>query len=266
VAAATGTYLDRILENTRAELASRRAAMPYAELERAASAAPTPVSVEGLRAEHVTVIAEFKRASPSKGAIAPNAVARAIAREYVAGGAGAISVLTDARYFGGSLGDLRAVADVAHAGARPTPVLRKDFVIDAYQLAEARAVGADIVLLIVAALGDAELRELLAAARDFGLAALVEVHDEGELERALAVDAMLVGINNRDLRSFQVDLATTERLASLAPPGVTLVGESGIQTRADVRRLGRAGVRAVLVGESLMRAPDRAAAMRELLS
>jgi indole-3-glycerol phosphate synthase len=266
VGATTGTYLDRILENTRAELAERRATTPYAEIDRAARSAPRTVGVAGLRANHVTVIAEFKRASPSKGPIAPDADASAIAHDYIAGGAAAISVLTDARYFGGSLDDLRAVADIAHSGARQTPVLRKDFVIDVYQLAEARAAGADIVLLIVAALGDAELRELLAAARDFGLAALVEVHEETELERALAAGATLVGVNNRDLRSFQVDLATTERLAPLVSPGVTLVGESGVQTRADVARLGRAGVHAVLVGESLMRALDRAAAVRELLT
>jgi indole-3-glycerol phosphate synthase len=265
VGATTGTYLDRILENTRAELAERRATTPYTQLEHAARSTPKTVGVAGLRANHVTVIAEFKRASPSKGPIASGADADAIARDYVAGGATAISVLTDQRYFGGSLDDLRAVAGIAH-GARPTPVLRKDFVIDAYQLAEARAAGADIVLLIVAALEDAELRELLAVADSFGLAALVEVHDVAELERALAADATLIGVNNRDLRSFQVDLATTERLAPLVPPSVTLVGESGVQTRADVERLGRAGVHAVLVGESLMRASDRAAALRQLLS
>jgi indole-3-glycerol phosphate synthase len=216
---------------------------------------------EALRRDATSIIAEVKRASPSKGPIAPDIVAVEVAAEYIAGGTAAISVLTDERFFHGSLDDLRLVAAVAEQ----TPVLRKDFVLDAYQIAEARAAGAAAVLLIVAALTDESLRELHQAACEYGLDALVEVHDEAELERALAAEATLIGVNNRDLRTFEVDLVTTERLATLVPPEVTLVGESGIRTRADVERLGRAGVHAVLVGETLMRAPDRAAAVRELL-
>jgi indole-3-glycerol phosphate synthase len=261
----TGTFLDRILENTAVELATRRAVRPLHEVERAARTMPPAVPfADGLRGAGVSVIAEVKRASPSRGPIVPGVGAVEIARDYVAGGAAAISVLTDERFFLGSLDDLRSVASVAHAATPAVPVLRKDFVLDAYQIAEARAAGADAVLLIVAALDDRQLFELQQTAEDWGLAALVEVHDERELERALAMDAQFVGVNNRDLHSFVVDLATTERIARLVPDDVTLVGESGIHTRADVERLGRAGVHAVLVGESLMRAPDRAAALREL--
>ena len=262
----TGTYLDRILANTAAELAERMTARPLALVEREARAMPAAVPfAAALRGAGVTVIAEVKRASPSKGPIAPDVGAVDVARDYLAGGAAAISVLTDERYFHGSLADLREVAALAHAHIPATPALRKDFVIDAYQVFEARAAGADAVLLIVAALSDAQLLELHGLATDLGMAALVEVHDEAELERAVAAGATVVGVNNRDLRTFTVDLATTERLARLAPPDVTLVGESGIRSRADVERLGRAGIHAVLVGETLMRAHDRAAAVRELL-
>lgn len=264
---ATGAYLDRILANTAAELAERRARAPLDYLERIIDERSPALSLEAaLRSTQVTVIAEIKRASPSKGAIAPGADAGAIARDYSAGGAAAISVLTDQRFFGGSLDDLRVVADVAHAAAPARPVLRKDFVIDPYQIVEARAAGADAVLLIVAALSDDHLASLLATARAYQLSALVEVHDATEVERALHAGASLIGINNRDLRTFAVNLETTERLAPLVPSACTLVGESGITTREDVARLGRAGVHAVLVGESLMRSPDRAQAVRDLLS
>jgi indole-3-glycerol phosphate synthase len=263
----TGTYLDRILENTRAELEERRAKRPLAEVERAAREMPAAISMRtALRGTGVAIITEVKRASPSKGPIAPGIVAADVAREYIAGGAAAISVLTDERFFNGSLDDLRAVGDVAHSAHTPRPVLRKDFVVDAYQIVEARAAGADAVLLIVAALTDQELADLHTCASDYGMDALVEVHDERELARALAIDATLLGINSRDLRSFQVDLATIERLARKVPAQVTLVGESGIRTRADIERLGAAGVHAVLVGETLMRATDRTAALRELRS
>jgi indole-3-glycerol phosphate synthase len=220
---------------------------------------------EALRGETVAVIAEIKRASPSKGAIAPDVIATDVARAYLDGGAAAISVLTDETFFRGTLDDLEAVAALAHGGATPHPILRKDFIVDAFQVIEARAAGADAVLLIVVALEDTRLCELLAAATAYGMDALVEVHDEREMERARHAGATLIGINNRDLRTFAVDLATTERLADDAPDDVTLVAESGIRTRADVERLRRAGAHAVLVGETLMRAPDRAAAVRELL-
>jgi indole-3-glycerol phosphate synthase len=189
----------------------------------------------------------------------------AIAADYLAAGADAISVLTDEAFFRGSLDYLTAIKARSLRAATPRPVLRKDFLLDAYQVAEARAAGADAVLLIVAMLDDALLRELLAATRDYGMAALVEVHDGAELDRALAAGATIVGINNRDLHTFKVDLATTERLAPRVPAGTIVVGESGIETAADVRRLAAAGVSAILVGESLVKARDRAAAIRALL-
>jgi indole-3-glycerol phosphate synthase len=265
--ATRGTYLDRILDNTIAELEERRRTRSLAQVAVDARRAPAAVPFgQALRGSGVTVIAEVKRASPSKGAIAPGIVASDVAREYLAGGAAAISVLTDEAFFQGSLADLKTVAELARHHAAPTPVLRKDFVLDDYQVAEARAAGASAVLLIVAALEDALLRELLAAVADYGLEALVEVHDEAELERALAAGATTVGVNNRDLRTFHVDLTTTERVAASTPAHITLVGESGIRDRDDVTRLGNAGVHAVLVGETLMRALDRAAALRELLA
>jgi indole-3-glycerol phosphate synthase len=260
----TGTYLDRILENTANELTQRKALVPLADVWAAADAAPEPLPfAETLRRNAVAVIAEVKRASPSKGAIATDIVAADVAREYIAGGASAISVLTDRTFFQGSIEDLETVAALGRASS--TPVLRKDFVIDVYQIAEAKAAGAAAVLLIVAALEPGRLAELHDAAREYGLDALVEVHDEAELEIALGIGATIIGVNNRDLRSFDVDLATTERLAAHVADEITLVGESGIRTRDDVDRLRKAGVHAVLVGETLMRAPDRAAALRELL-
>ena len=266
VGTTTGTYLDRIVANTASELERRMALRPLADIEREAARQPAAVPfVAALRGAGVSVIAEVKRSSPSKGPIAPDIIATDVAREYIAGGVAAISVLTDETFFRGTIEDLEAVAALGRAAAPPTPVLRKDFVIDSYQIVEARAAGAAAVLLIVAALEAALLAELHEAAGEQGLDALVEVHDEAELDVALEIGATLIGINNRDLRSFSVDLATTERLAALIPEGVTLVGESGIRTRTDVERLGRAGVQAVLVGETLMRAPDRAAAVRELL-
>ena len=264
--ATTGTYLDRILDNTAREVEGRKARTPLADLERETATQPTPLSMtNALRSTDVTVIAEVKRASPSKGEIAPGIDAAEVAQEYITGGASGISVLTDERFFSGSLDDLRAVAAVAHNPLHATPVLRKDFVIDPYQVIEARAAGADCILLIVAALDDERLTSLLQEAHDLGMDVLVEVHAEAELDRALTVGATLIGVNSRDLRTFTVDLATIERLAARVPPHVTLVGESGIRTREDVERLRQAGVHAVLVGETLMRAPDRSAVVRELL-
>ena len=259
------TFLDRILERTRQDLARRQEAQPLAALERALAARPPSVPFAAtLRGERVRVIAEVKRASPSRGPIAPGVSAEAVARDYLAGGAAAISVLTDEPFFQGSLADLETVSRLAHAAWPPRPVLRKDFIVDPHQVAEARAHGADAVLLIVAALSDGSLRELMAAVRDYGLEALVEVHDEAELERALAAGAQVVGINNRDLRTFIVDLSVSERLAPLVPRDRVVVAESGIHSRADVERLAAVGVHAVLVGESLMTAPDRRAALEAL--
>lgn len=263
----TGTILDRILARTAADVAARRNMVSRDTLEREAASRKAPL---GLRAAlaglEVSVIAEIKRASPSRGVFSVPVDPTSVATEYLAGGAAAVSVLTDVPFFHGSLADLEAAAAVAHAPVFASPVLRKDFVVDPYQIIEGRAFGADAFLLIVAALSDAALRDLLAVGGEYGMDALVEVHDEKELERAIAVGATLIGINNRDLRTFEIDLAVSERLAPRAPVGTIVVGESGIFSRADVERLERAGVHAVLVGESLIMSPDRTLAVRHLLS
>jgi indole-3-glycerol phosphate synthase len=207
------------------------------------------------------VIAECKRRSPSKGVLREPYDPVAIARGYAAAGAAAISVLTNERFFGGTLDHLRAVRD-----AVPVPVLRKDFVVDAYQLEEARAAGADAVLLIVAALEEARLRELHEAALSLGLEVLTEVHDEHELEVALGIGAAIVGVNNRNLRTFVTDLATSERVARLVPPGTILVAESGLKDGADLARLARSGIGAFLVGEAFMTAPEPGAALAAMLA
>jgi indole-3-glycerol phosphate synthase len=208
----------------------------------------------------VRLIGEVKRASPSKGPLRPDLDAAALAAEYEANGAAAVSVLTDQRFFGGSLDDLRAAQQ-----ATGLPVLRKDFVLDPYQVYETRAVGADALLLIVAALDDETLLQLHSLARVLGMAALVEVHDEAELRRALAIRPAIVGVNNRDLRTFAVDLSMTARLRPLVPGEIVFVSESGIQTRADVQRLAALDVDAMLVGEALMRARDPGRRVRELV-
>lgn len=262
----SGTFLARIIAQKRDEVAARRALRSFTELDRAARAAPPALDFAGaLAAPGMRLIAEVKGASPSKGVLIEPFEPVVIAAEYVSGGADAISVLTDETYFHGSIAHLTAIKQRSVTLRRPRPVLRKDFLIDPYQIAEARAAGADAVLLIVAALEDGVLRELHAATDEYGLAALVEVHDERELDRALAVGAKIVGINNRDLHTFKVDLATAERLAATVPPGVLTVGESGIATAHDVDRLAHAGVSAILVGEALVKAPDRAGLIRALL-
>jgi indole-3-glycerol phosphate synthase len=246
-----------------AEVAAARATRSWAELEAAARALPAPRSlVAALRrppGDEVRVLAEIKRASPSAGPIRPGADPVAIARGYVAAGAAALSVLTDRRFFDGDLGFLAPV----HA-AVSVPILRKDFVIDPYQIAEARAAGADAVLLIVAACSDRLLAELAACARELGLDALVEVHDEAEADRALAIAPTLLGINHRDLRTMTIDMGLTARLTARLPPELVVVGESGVKTGADVAALGAAGAHAVLVGEALMRAADPGAALAAL--
>ncbi|MBI2874392.1 MAG: indole-3-glycerol phosphate synthase TrpC [Firmicutes bacterium] len=257
--------LDQIAADRRADLALRKALVPPATLERLLLTDPgfsrPPLDFAGAlrRAPGMAVIAEVKRASPSAGEIRGGLDAAEAARGYQEAGAAAVSVLTEPRYFRGSL------ADVARARAScRLPLLRKDFVLDEYQLLEARLAGADAVLLIVALLRGERLRTLLAGCRGLGLAALVEVHTAEELDQAIEAGADLVGINNRDLGTFQVDLGTTLALAPRVPPGILLVSESGIRSPEDVRFLAAGGVRAVLVGETLVRAENPAAVLRSL--
>jgi indole-3-glycerol phosphate synthase len=254
------TYLDRILEAHRARAAVDR--RPAGELEAAAEAAP-PVRgfAARLGGDGLHVIAEVKRRSPSKGDLAIGLDPADLARAYEAGGASCLSVLTDVEFFGGSVDDLavaRAAVDL--------PVLRKDFTVSAADVYDARAMAADCVLLIAAALDDGELAELHGLARDLGLDALVEIHDEAELDRALAVEATLVGVNQRDLVTFEVDTDRAVRLAPQMPDGVVRVAESGITGPADAARLRAAGYHAVLVGEHLVRSGDPATAVRHLVA
>ncbi|MFW5633313.1 MAG: indole-3-glycerol phosphate synthase TrpC [Erythrobacter sp.] len=257
--------LEEICAAKREIVAARRNAIALGELEAAAARAAAPRGFEAALREASAggfgLVAEIKRASPSKGLIREDFRPGDHARDYAAGGAACLSVLTDAPYFQGHEDYL-----VAARSASSLPVLRKDFMIDPWQCIEARAIGADAVLVIVAALEDAQMAEIEAAALALGMDVLVEIHDEGELERAAKhLSSRLIGINNRDLRTFETSLAVTERLAPLAPQGALIVGESGIGSHADCERLAAAGVRCFLVGESLMRAPDIAAATRELL-
>ncbi|MGD0288631.1 MAG: indole-3-glycerol phosphate synthase TrpC [Candidatus Binataceae bacterium] len=242
------SILDDIFAAKRAEVRAQRAAVPPAAIAAAAVRAPAPRPfIDSLRAHKPAIIAEVKRASPSKGDILAGLDPAAVARDYVAGGAAAVSVLTD-RHFKGSLDDLRAVR-----AAVDLPILRKDFIFDPYQLYEARAAGADCILLIAAMLQEGELRSLAALAHELKMAALIEVHDAAEFTLARKVDAELIGINNRDLRTFKTDLATTENLLRGYDGDALIVAESGIETPADVRRLDAAGARAFLIGESLLR-------------
>jgi indole-3-glycerol phosphate synthase len=256
------SLLDAIVRHKRAELEERRGVVPRASLEARCRALPPPRDLaEALRprAGGVRLIAEVKKASPSRGVLAEALDPVALARQYARHGADAISVLTDARYFQGSLEGLTAIR-----GAVDVPLLRKDFTLDEYQLWEARAAGADAVLLIVAILEPAQLRDLLQSAKGLDLGTLVECHTAAEVEAALAAGAGIVGINNRDLRTFETRLETTLELLPLIPPGPIVVSESGFFTGAEVRRVVAAGAHAVLVGEGLVRAPDVGAKMREL--
>jgi indole-3-glycerol phosphate synthase len=257
--------LARILDYKRAEIAAAQAAQPFHEVEIAAHAAP-PVRpfAEALKsaitAGRFGLIGEIKKASPSKGLIRAAFDPPALAQAYAAGGATCLSVLTDAPSFQGGPEHLRQ----ARAAAR-LPVLRKDFMLDRYQVAEARAFGADCILIIMAAVDDVVAGTLCAYARAWNMDAIAEVHDAHELDRALRLDCRLIGINNRDLKTFATTLETSERLAQGVPDDRIVVAESGIATRADLDRLAKAGVKAFLVGESLMRAEDVALATRSLL-
>ena len=259
----TETILDRILERKTLELAKQQQQQPLAHIRSAAenSDLPRPFEQTLRSGKNIAIIAECKRKSPSAGTLHPDFDPLHLASHYERGGVAAISVLTDSEFFGGSLADLQAVkANTA------LPILRKDFLFDPYQLFEARASGADAVLLIVAALEEDHLKDLLTLSRELSLAALVEVHDETELQSAQKVGATLIGINNRDLRNFQTDLTTTIRLAPLASPATTLVAESGIRNAEDVMIMAKAGADAILVGEALMRASDLPKKLAELTS
>jgi indole-3-glycerol phosphate synthase len=262
---AVATYLDRILRAHRERAAAdpRPLAALVACAEEAATLAPARGFGDALRAARargeLAVIAEVKRRSPSKGPLRPDLDPEALARAYEEGGAAAVSVLTDHEFFGGSPADLAAVRD-----AISLPVLRKDFTVAPLDVCDARTMGADCVLLIVAALAQDELRELHALATQVGLDALVEVHDEPELERALEAGATIVGVNQRDLVTFEVDQRRAVRMAPRIPDGVVKVAESGVRGADDARALHDAGYHAVLVGEGLVTAPDPAAAVKEL--
>ena len=258
--------LARICARTRADLAARKEAIPFADLERRAADASAPrgfarALASAATAQGIGLIAEIKRASPSAGLIRPEFDPPALARAYAEGGAACLSVLTDQPFFQGAAEHL-----ISARAAVSLPVLRKDFLLDPWQVVEARAMGADCVLLILAALSDPDAAALEAEARRWGMDVLIEVHDEAELDRALALGATLLGINNRDLRSLRTDLATFERLAPRVPGDCLLVAESGIAGAADVARMKAAGARAILVGESLMRQHDVTAATRALLA
>ena len=256
--------LNEICATKREEVAARKAAKTVSDLDRIAAdmeaARGFRRALENKAQDGFGLIAEIKKASPSKGLIRADFRPHQHAMDYAAGGAACLSVLTDAPYFQGHeqfLMDARASCAL--------PVLRKDFMVDTWQVAEARAIGADAILIIVAALEDGLMAEIEAAALERGMDVLVEVHDEAEMDRAARLQSRLIGVNNRDLKTFRTDLATTERLAPLAPEGTLLVGESGINSHADCQRLSQAGVRCFLVGESLMRQDDVEAATKALL-
>lgn len=256
------SVLDDIVAGVREDLDARRAAWPEARLAEAAATARTPIDpMPAFAAPGLSVIAEVKRRSPSKGHLAEIADPAALASAYAAGGADAISVLTEERRFGGSLEDLRIIRS-----AVATPLLRKDFVVEGYQLLEARTAGADLVLLIVAALDDARLADLHAQAIELGLTPLVETHDEPEIERALGVGARLVGVNARNLKTLDVDPDTFGRLVGLLPDDVVKVAESGVAGVEDAARLTGQGADVVLVGEALVKDGEPAAAVAALRS
>ena len=254
------SVLDEIVAGVRTDLAARQSRVSLADLRAAlADVDPPRDPMPSFTAPGTSVIAEVKRASPSKGALADIADPAELARAYERGGAAAISVLTERRRFGGSLQDLAAVR-----AAVATPLLRKDFVVSDYQLVEARAAGADLALLIVAALDDDQLRRLHDLAGELGLTVLVEIHDEAEGERAVRLGAELIGVNARDLRTLEVDDQVFGRLAGQLPAEAVLVAESGISGPADVRRFASQGAQVVLVGEALVKHGDPEGAVRSM--
>ena len=261
----TPDILKKIVDVERKDLERRRAAAPLSDLERRVKDGghPRPLNLAGsLMGDRTRVIAEVKRATPSKGVLREDIDAGALATTYADNGAAAISVLTNGPFFQGSLGDMSSIHGAVRS--RNVPILRKDFLFDPYQVWEARAHGADAVLLIVAMLSPAQMSELMDAARRLWMQCLVEVHTERELETAVGAGAEIVGINNRDLHTFTTDLAVTERLAPRVPPDRIVVSESGISSREDVARVARAGAHAILVGEALVTSDDPGARLREL--
>lgn len=261
-----GEVLDQIMAAKREEVPAQMAEVSLAEVKAFARLAPDPIDFAGALTAHAgaSLIAEVKRASPSKGLIAQDWDPELIGETYARSGAAAISCLTDVRFFQGKLEYLTAIKERLRAIGKPVPVLRKDFIYHEYQVYEARMAGADALLLIVGVLSDNELRKLYDLTYQLGIQALVEVHDEQELERALAIDVHIIGVNNRDLRTFTVDIETTGRLRALIPPGKLLVGESGIRHEEDVQRMAAMGCDAILVGETFckLRQPERAARVR----
>ena len=256
--------LNEIVSCNLQELESKKRTLPMTEIQRMALQQPTPLDfASALRGEGIRLIAEVKKASPSRGVIRPDFDPTELAKIYASNGASAISVLTEARYFQGSLEHLRDIRNILRN--KGLPLLRKDFICDPYQIYESRAYGADSLLLIIAILKLEELQELLGISHELNMSCLVEVHNEAEVEIALKSGARIIGINNRDLATFTVDLTTTERLRPLIPPDRIVVSESGIKERSDIERLRQLGIDAFLVGESLMSAPDIAAKMKELL-
>jgi indole-3-glycerol phosphate synthase len=255
-------FLDKIVAQKRKELEKRQKAMPMSALEDAIAHRPAPIDLaKALKSDGISLIAEIKRASPSKGMLNPDLDAVELAKTYARCGAKAISVLTEENYFMGSGQDLEAVKN-----ALPhIPVLRKDFILEPYQLYESRAWGADAVLLIVAIIDDSELKELITVSHKLGMQCLVEVHDKDELKRAIKCDAQLIGINNRNLQTLEVDINVTKELRPLIPPGRLVVSESGIKGRDDIEKLKAWGVDAVLIGEALVTAKDIPAKIKELL-
>lgn len=258
------SVLTRIVDAKRREVERRKVEAPLGNLvKRVQSQTPPLDAAESLRCEGVAIIAEIKKASPAKGVLTAAFDARALAAAYAENGASAISVLTNVDHFQGSIDHLETARRIAYPAR--IPILRKEFIFDAYQIYESRAYGADFILLITAMLDSAHMGGLQALAQDLGMRCLVEVHDERELETALSIDAEIVGINNRDLRTFQTDIETTERLSPMIPLDRIIVSESGISTPAHVRRVRDAGVHAALIGEALVTSDDPGAKLRDLV-
>jgi indole-3-glycerol phosphate synthase len=254
-------FLQKILKTKREEIQERKALLPLTELKRRLAESPPPLDFDGaIRSRGRAIVAEVKRSSPSRGRIREDFDPVAIARIYAEGGAAAVSVLTESRFFEGRdsfLQDIRQNVNL--------PLLRKDFIIDPYQIYETRFLGGDALLFITRVLDDGRLKEFIRLSSELGLASLVEIHDEADLEKALSSGAGIIGINNRDLSTFATDLEVSLRLAPLVPEGMTVISESGIRSRNDIQRLESAGIHAFLVGETLMREKDIGRKMKELL-